>query len=63
MRSLCNWLAGSALAGLLIVLTSGCGGSGNSGLAKPPEVKGTPDMSAMPGADPKTGRMQPSKAK
>jgi hypothetical protein len=62
MRSLFNCLAGTVLAGVLVCLTSGCGG-GASELAKPPEVApgSPPPMDRMPGADPKTGSMMPPK--
>jgi len=48
MRSLCTWLAGTVLAGALVCLASGCGGT--AALEKPPEVTKQPNpMTDMPG--------------
>lgn len=61
MRSLCSWLAGIALAGILVGSTSGCGG--NSGLEKPPDTTTKPSMSSMPGYNENTKKMETTPTK
>jgi hypothetical protein len=50
MRSLFAWLAGTILAGSLMVLAPGCGGASSTGTSSEGSVAPTPETTkAMPG--------------